>query len=70
MKEKEKDPAYLMEIKQALGPKCACYVLITCSDPSEKGEMDVEMHFEGDECLASLLVDNANKIFKERVALE
>ena len=35
------------------------YVLITCEDPSESGEMAVEMSFKGDPVLASYLVNTA-----------
>lgn len=55
-------------IQKALGPKCACYVLITCTEPSEKGEMQVELNFEGDETLAAFLVENASLAFHERIS--
>lgn len=44
----------------------ACYVLITCSAPNEKGDMEVELKFEGDEHLAELLIENASQVFSER----
>ncbi|MDE3046208.1 MAG: hypothetical protein KGJ02_06150 [Verrucomicrobiota bacterium] len=53
-------------MKQQLASKHACYVLITCSSPSKEGKMEVEMTYEGDETLASFLVDNASQIFDER----
>lgn len=40
----------------------ACYVLITCGAPSEEGEMEVEMTYEGDHALASYLIDHAHQI--------
>jgi hypothetical protein len=45
-------------IKQAL-KKHACFVLITCDEPSEDGKMSVEMIYEGDAALASYLVQGA-----------
>lgn len=54
------------EIKKALNSKCACYVLITCSEPSADGNMDVEMKYEGDESLAAFLVENAGQVFDDR----
>jgi hypothetical protein len=37
----------------------ACYVLITCGQPSADGKMAVEMTYEGDPTLASFLLANA-----------
>jgi hypothetical protein len=54
----------LDEIRKSLGENTACYVLITCSAPSEDGKMDVQMFYEGDEVLASYLVDNAQQVFE------
>ena len=59
----------LETIKRALGKSHACYVLITCNESTEPGEMDVQMDFEGDEELAAYLVGNASQIFEERLAL-
>lgn len=58
----------LETIKKNLGCKHACYVLITCSSPTKEGQMEVEMTYEGDEMLASFLVDNASQIFDERAS--
>jgi len=54
------------EIKKALGTKCACYVLITCTEPSADGKMEVEMDFDGDSDLAAFLVENAVQVFDDR----
>lgn len=54
------------EIKKALDGKCACYVLITCSEPKSDGQMQVEMKYEGDESLAAFLVENASQVFDDR----
>ncbi len=42
---------------------CSAYVLITCAAPNAKGEMQVEMTYEGDEALASYLVQSAGNMF-------
>ncbi len=42
-----------------LGEKNACYVLITCSEPSEDGKIEVEMTYEGDATLAEYLLQSA-----------
>lgn len=54
------------EFKKNLPSDCACYVLITCTQPDENGKMDVEMNYEGDEMLASFLVENASQVFDDR----
>lgn len=53
----------LSRIQDTLKDQCVCYVLITCSTPSKDGKMEVEMSFEGDEVLASFLVDGAAQAF-------
>lgn len=54
------------EIKKAIGENCACYVLITCTAPTADGKMEVQMNYEGDECLAAYLVENASQVFEDR----
>jgi hypothetical protein len=39
--------------------KHACYVLITCKEPSADGKMQVEMTYEGDAYLAAYLIESA-----------
>lgn len=46
-------------VKNVLSKKNACYVLITCGEPSEDGKMQVEMTYEGDACLAAYLIESA-----------
>ena len=58
----------LSRIKKALGVRCACCVLITCSEPAMDGKMEVEMSFEGEEGLAGFLIDNAAQAFDERIS--
>jgi hypothetical protein len=68
IKGKQKTPeAVFARIKQAISEDCACYILITCSKPSEDGKMDVELEFDGDEDLASFLIENAGQVFEERL---
>ncbi len=58
------DEGDLEQIKKILKEKYSCYVLITCSSPKTNGEMAVEMHFEGDEDLAGLLVQQTAQVFE------
>jgi len=60
----------LKDIRKLLGENNACYVLITCDDPSDEGKMNVQMSYEGDEMLASFLVDNAQQVFDDRSQFE
>jgi hypothetical protein len=57
----------MTEIKNSLNEKNACYVLLTCSHPTKDGNMMVEVAYEGDECIASYLVDNAQHILDEQI---
>jgi len=63
-----KEDISLEKIKHSLSKKHACYVLITCSEPSTDGHMEVEMNYEGDESLAAFLIDNASQVFDERLS--
>lgn len=54
------------QIKKTVKEDCACYVLITCSEPNAEGKMEVEMDYEGDEALAAFLVENAAQVFDNR----
>ena len=55
------------QIKKALGNSCACYVLISCTEPNADGKMEVSMNYEGDESLAAFLVENASQVFDDRM---
>jgi hypothetical protein len=50
------------EIKKALSENNTCYVLITCSEASKDGKMEVEMSYSGDPILAAYLVESAQTI--------
>ncbi|MDP1607950.1 MAG: hypothetical protein Q8L98_01400 [Chlamydiales bacterium] len=60
--------ALLSKIKKELSERYACYVLITCTDPSGDGKMDVEMDYEGDEVLAAFLLENAGQVFDQKLS--
>lgn len=57
-------------VSKKFAEKKSCYVLITCEDPNEKGEMHIEMSYEGDIDLASLMVDQAQTYFDEMREVE
>lgn len=46
-------------LRKALDKNLSCYVLITCEEPSEDGEMPVEMTYHGEETLVSYLLQGA-----------
>ena len=46
-------------IRETLAKDHACYVLITCSDLDDHGQMNVEMTYEGDPTLAAYLLHSA-----------
>ena len=65
---KEKSPRELslQNIKKALSKNNACYVLITCGEPTEDGKMQVEMSHDGDECLVAYLLESAQNVFDQQ----
>lgn len=44
----------------------ACYVLITCDEPTDDGNMQVEMTYEGDAALAAYLLQGAQSIIDDK----
>lgn len=46
-------------LQEVLEKDPSCYVLITCGQPSEDGEMQVEMTYQGDAALAAYLLQGA-----------
>jgi hypothetical protein len=44
----------------------ACYVLITCDEPSDDGDMQVEMTYEGDATLAAYLLQGAQSFMHDK----
>jgi hypothetical protein len=55
------------EIKESLARGHACYVLITCDEPTEGGDMQVQMTYEGDANLASYLLQGAQTMIEDDV---
>lgn len=58
------EPKSAVEIKKALSENNTCYVLITCSEASKDGKMEVEMTYGGDPILAAYLVESAQNIIE------
>ena len=54
--------------KMRRSKKNACYVLITCGEPTEDGRMHVEMTYEGDTLLAAYLLENAQSILDDQLS--
>lgn len=46
-------------LQEALNQNLSCCVLITCSQPAENGQMQVEMTYQGDTALAAYLLQSA-----------
>lgn len=46
--------------------KNACTICISCREPTEDGQMQVEMTCEGDEILAAYLLESAQSILDNR----
>lgn len=55
-------------LRKKLASDHACYVLITCNHPDENGKMQVEMTYEGDTCLAAMLIENAQSYLQDETA--
>jgi len=55
------------DIKKNLKKNNACYVLITCSEPSVEGKMQVELNYFGDKSLAMYLIDGAQCVFDSQI---
>lgn len=54
------------QLRDALSKNHACYVLITCDEPTDDGNMQVKMTYEGDATLAAFLLQGAQSIIDER----
>jgi hypothetical protein len=46
-------------LQEVLEKDPSCYVLITCGQPTEDGQMQVEMTYQGDTTLAAYLLQGA-----------
>jgi hypothetical protein len=63
---KRKSNLSSQDLRNALAEKNACYVLITCGEPTEDGKMEVEMTFEGDASLAAYLLESAQGLIENQ----
>ena len=45
--------------------KIKCFILLTCSEPSEDGTMEVDMKYEGERWLAAYLINSAQGILED-----
>ena len=52
-------------LKRRKKGKTICYVLITCSEPTEEGTVEVEMQYDGDRTLAAYLIKSAQGVLEE-----
>lgn len=57
-------------LQEVLDTDPSCYVLITCGKPSEKGEMQVEMTYQGDASMAAYLLQGAQTVIDQDQELE
>lgn len=53
-------------IDEKLAKNNVCYVLVTCTESSDDGHMQVEMSYKGDDVLASYLLQEAQEIIEEK----
>lgn len=52
------------ELRQELAERNACFVLITCGEPTKDGKMQVELTYEGDASLAAYLIESAQGLIE------
>lgn len=50
--------------------KKICCININCTEAGETGEMEVEMNYEGDPCLAAVLLQDAIRFFHDKMEEE
>jgi hypothetical protein len=55
-------------LQEVLDKNPSCYVLITCGQPSEDGQMQVEMTYQGDAALAAYLLQGAQSFIDQEEA--
>lgn len=55
------------EIKDTLAKENNCYVLITCGDPDDRGQLQVDFSYGGDPVLAAYLLDGAQNVIDEQI---
>jgi hypothetical protein len=59
------DESSRLHLQEVLDTDPSCYVLITCGDPCEKGEMKVKLSYQGNADLAALLLQGAQQFIDE-----
>ena len=65
---KKKQQKRSVDVKESLSENNACFVLITCGQPSKDGKMQVEMTYQGDPFLAAYLVESAQNFIDQEEA--
>ena len=63
-KEELKKHLLKKDLHDFLENKYQAFVLVTCSEANEKGEMQVELKYKGDEGLVSYLLQGASQVFE------
>jgi len=53
------------DLRELLTERYACFVLITCGEPTEEGKIEVEMAYEGDDSLAAYLIESAQTFIED-----
>ena len=59
-----------LDIQKLLKEAPACYVLITCGEPTEDGNMQVEMTYQGERALAAYLLEGAQLFMDQEEDLD
>ncbi|NCF70300.1 MAG: hypothetical protein GWP59_01230 [Chlamydiales bacterium] len=57
--------AVIENLKTISSENKACYIVITCDQPQQNGHLNVEMDYEGDETLASYLLESAQNYLEQ-----
>ena len=58
------------DLRQVLAERNACFVLITCGEPTNEGKMEVELTYEGDDALAAYLIESAHGLIENQSEVE
>jgi hypothetical protein len=57
-------------IKDTLAKNHACYILITCDEPTEDGQMQINLTYEGPATIASYMLQDAQSYINEQEEAE
>lgn len=63
------DKGHRKHLQSVMNNNFSCYVLITCGKPTQEGEMEVEMTYEGDPALAAYLLQGARVVMEQKEGL-